>query len=41
MEKYLLYVQKMEGAHLQCVNNLYAKIEYKVKNTVGVTNYTN
>ena len=31
----------MEGAHLQCVNNHYAKFEYKVMNTVGVTDYTN
>ena len=29
------------GAHLQCVNNLYAKFEYKDMNTVGVTDYTN
>ena len=31
----------MEGAHLQCVNNHKAKLEYKVMNTVGVTDYTN
>ena len=31
----------MGGAHLQCVNNHYAKFEYKVMNTVGVTGYTN
>ena len=31
----------MGGAHYQCVNNHYAKFEYKVKNTVGVTDYTN
>ena len=41
MEKYLLNVHKMGGAHLQCVNNHYAKFEYKVMNTVGVTDYTN
>ena len=40
MEKHLLNVQKMVGAHLQCVNNHYAKFEYKVMNTVGVTDYT-
>ena len=31
----------MVGAHYQCVNNHYAKFEYKVMNTVGVTDYTN
>ena len=31
----------MGGAHHQCVNNHYAKFEYKVMNTVGVTDYTN
>ena len=31
----------MGGAHLQCVNNHYAKLEYKVMDTVGVTDYTN
>ena len=39
--KYLLNVHKMEGAHLQCVNNQYAKFEYKVMNVVAVTEYTN
>ena len=39
--KYLLNVHRMGGAHHQCVNNHYAKFEYKVKNTVGVTDYTN
>ena len=29
------------GAHLQYVKNHYAKFEYKVMNTVGVTDYTN
>ena len=29
------------GAHLLCVNNYYAKFEYKVMNFVGVTDYTN
>ena len=41
IEKYLLNVHKMEGAHLQCVNNHHAKFEYKVMNTVGDTDYTN
>ena len=29
------------GAYLQCVNNHYAKFEYKRMNSVGVTDYTN
>ena len=41
MKKYLLNAQKIEGAHLQCVNNYYAKFEYKVMNTVEFTDYTN
>ena len=28
MSKYLSNVHKMVGAHLQCVNNHYAKFEY-------------
>ena len=32
---------KIRGAHLQCVNNHYAKFEYKGMNAVGVTDYTN
>ena len=40
-KKYLLNVHKMEGAYLQYVNNHYTKFEYKVMNTVGVTDYTN
>ena len=31
----------MVGAHFQCVNYHYAKSEYKVMITVGVTDYTN
>ena len=31
----------IKGAHLQCVNNHYAKFEYKEMNTVVVTDYTN
>ena len=34
-------VHKTEGAHLQCVNNHYAKFEYKGMETGGVTYYTN
>ena len=42
MEKiFLLNVHKTGGAHLQGVNNQYAKFEYKVMNTVAVTDYTN
>ena len=32
---------KIGCAHLQCVNNHYAKFEYKGINTVGVKDYTN
>ena len=35
------HVYKIGGAHLQCVNNHFAKFEYKGINTVGVTDYTN
>ena len=41
IENYLLNVHEIGGAHLQCVSNHYAKFEYKVMNTVGVTDYTN
>ena len=34
-------VYKIEGAHLQCMNNHYAKFDYKRMKTVGVTDYTN
>ena len=39
-KKYSWNVYKIEGAHLQCVNNNYVKYEYKGMNTAGVTNYT-
>ena len=39
--KYLSNVHKIEGAYLQCVNNHYAKFEYKGTKTFGVTDYTN
>ena len=38
--KYLSNVHKMVCAHIQCVNNHYAKIENKGMKTVGVTYYT-
>ena len=41
MRKYFTNVHKMEGAHVQCVNSHYVKIEYKGIKTVGVTDYTN
>ena len=41
MRKYLSNVHKVGIAHLQCVNNLYSKFEYKGMKTVGVTDYTN
>ena len=41
MWKYLSNVHKIKGAHLQCVNNHYAKFEYKEMKTVWVTDYTN
>ena len=41
MRKYLSNVHKMGGAHLQCVNNRYAKFENKEMKTIGVTDYTN
>ena len=41
MRKYLSNVHKMVGAHLQCMNNHWAKFEYKGMKTFGVTDYTN
>ena len=41
MRKYLSNLHKIEGAHLQCVNNYYAaKFEYKGMKAVRVTEYT-
>ena len=40
MLKYLSNVHKIGGAHLQCVNNHYAKFEYKGMKTLGVLDYT-
>ena len=34
-------MHKIGGAHLQCVNNHYAKFEYEGLNTVQVSDYTN
>ena len=34
-------MHKIEGAHLQCVNNHYAKFEHKGMKTISVTDYTN
>ena len=36
-EKILSNVPKVEGAHLRCVKNHYAKLEYKGTQTAGVT----
>ena len=41
MRKELRNLHKIRGAHLQYVNNHYAKFEFKGMNTVGVTDYTN
>ena len=41
IRKYLSSVHETGGAHLQCVNNHYAKFENKEMKTVGVTDYTN
>ena len=41
MKKYLSNAHKIGRAHLQCVDNHYAKFEYKVMKTVWVTDYTN
>ena len=37
-EKKVKQFHNIRGAHLQCVNNHYAKFEYKGMNTVGVVN---
>ena len=41
MTKISLNVYKILGTHLQCVNNHYAKFQYKRMKTVGVTDHTN
>ena len=40
MEKTICNKYKIAGEHLQCVNNYYAKFEYKRMKSVGVTGYT-
>ena len=37
--KVVLSAQTIGGTYLQCVNNHYAKFEYKGMKTVGVTDY--
>ena len=41
MRKYLSNVHKIGGAHLQILNNHYAKFENKEMKSVGVPDYTN
>ena len=41
MRFFLSNVHKIGGEHLQCVNNHYAKFEYKGLKTVRVIDYTN
>ena len=40
MLKYLSTVHKIGSAHLQCMNNHYAKFEYKGMKTIWITDYT-
>ena len=40
-EKKSWNVYRIGGAHLKCMNNHYAKFEYKGMKTVGVTDHTN
>ena len=40
-KKYLSNVHKIGGTHLQCMNNNYARFEYKGEKTTRVTDYTN
>ena len=41
LRKYLSNVHNIGGAHVQCLNNLYAKFEHYGIKSVGVTDYTN
>ena len=41
MRKYLSNLHKIGGAHLQCMDNHLAKLEYIGMKTVKVTDYTN
>ena len=36
IRKYLSNVQKLDGAHVQCMNKHYARFEYKEIKTFGV-----
>ena len=40
-EKIFMKCAQNKSAHLQCMNNHYAKFEYKGTKSVGVTDYTN
>ena len=40
IRKFLSNVHKIEDAHFQCVDNHYAKFEYKGMKTFGVIDYT-
>ena len=40
-KEYLSNVRNVNGAHVQCMKNHYAKFEYKGMKTVGVTDYIN
>ena len=40
-KKYSRNGHKIGGSHFQCVNNHFAKFEYKGMKTVGVTDFTN
>ena len=40
-EKISIECAKVEGVHLQFVNNYYPEFEYKGMKTFGVTDYTN
>ena len=39
--KIFIKCAQIGGAHVQCMNNHYAKFEYKGMKTFGVTDYTN
>ena len=41
IRKYLSNVHTLDGAHLQCMNIHYAKLEYKRMKTIWVTDCTN
>ena len=39
IQKYLSNVHKLEGVHLRCINNHYAKFEYEGMKAVGEKDY--